>query len=293
MRQFKISKQITERSSYAMERYLMEISKIKALTPAQEAELAIAIKQGDKSAVEQLVLANLRFVISVAKQYQNYGLRLEDLINEGNVGLLKAAQLFDETKGFKFISYAVWWIRQSILQAIADNARIIRLPLNKVTALGKMTQANQKLEQSLGREPSPEEIAEELEIDREDVIENIAISVVPLSIEMPINETESALFREVYAAKDTLAVQTEQMILSESLKVDVGRLFACLSERETQILRMYFGLDSGVEMSLEEIAYTMSVSAERIRQIKNRAIKKLQTANNSRMESYLFELAAS
>jgi RNA polymerase primary sigma factor len=156
-----------------------------------------------------------------------------------------------------------------------------------------MTQANQKLEQSLGREPSPEEIAEELEIDREDVIENIAISVVPLSIEMPINETESALFREVYAAKDTLAVQTEQMILSESLKVDVGRLFACLSERETQILRMYFGLDSGVEMSLEEIAYTMSVSAERIRQIKNRAIKKLQTANNSRMESYLFELAAS
>ena len=293
MRQFKISKQITERSSYAMERYLMEISKIKALTPAQEAELAIAIKQGDKSAVEQLVLANLRFVISVAKQYQNYGLRLEDLINEGNVGLLKAAQLFDETKGFKFISYAVWWIRQSILQAIADNARIIRLPLNKVTALGKMIQANQKLEQSLGREPSPEEIAEELEIDREDVIENIAISVVPLSIEMPINETESALFREVYAAKDTLAVQTEQMILSESLKVDVGRLFSCLSERETQILRMYFGLDSGVEMSLEEIAYTMSVSAERIRQIKNRAIKKLQTANNSRMESYLFELAAS
>ena len=293
MRQFKISKQITERSSYAMERYLMEISKIKALTPAQEAELAIAIREGDKRATEQLVLANLRFVISVAKQYQNYGLRLEDLINEGNMGLLKAAQLFDETKGFKFISYAVWWIRQSILQAIADNARMIRLPLNKVTALGKMTQANQRLEQSLGREPSPEEIAEALDMDREDIMENIAISFVPLSIEMPINETESALFREVYAAKDNLAVQTERMILSESLKVDVERFFSRLSEREAQILKMYFGLDNGLEMSLEEIAYIMNVSAERIRQIKNRAIKKLQAVNNSRMESYLFELAAS
>lgn len=294
MRQFKVSKQITERDSYAMERYLMEISKISALRPDEEAALAIAIRNGDKRAEERLVVANLRFVVSVAKQYQHYGLRLEDLINEGNMGLLKAARIFDETKGFKFISYAVWWIRQSILQAIADNSRMIRLPLNKITALNKMVQSNQRLEQKLGREPSPEEIAEDLNLNRGDVMENISISGTPFSIEMPVNEAESALFREVYAATDNLARQTEKMILHDSFKIEMERFFAGLSEREVSILKMHYGLDGETERSLEEIAYLMKVSAERIRQIKNRALKKLkQMRNNGRLESYMFELAAS
>ena len=294
MRQFKVSKQITERDSYAMELYLAEISKIKSLTPQEEAALATAIKQGDKQAEVRLVLANLRFVVSVAKQYQHYGLRLEDLINEGNVGLLKAAHFFDETKGFKFISYAVWWIRQSILQAIADNSRMIRLPLNKLTALGKMTQANQRLEQRLGREPSPEEIAEDLNLDRDDVVENITISGTPLSIEMPVNEAESALFREVYAANDSFALQTEKMIVHESLKVEMRRFFAGLSEREVSVLTLHYGLAGEPERSLEEIAFLMRVSSERVRQIRNRALKKLKAMNNnSRLESYMFELSAS
>ncbi|MBP3419799.1 MAG: RNA polymerase sigma factor RpoD/SigA [Marinifilaceae bacterium] len=294
MRQFKVSKQITERDSYAMERYLMEISKISALRPDEEAALAIAIRNGDKRAEERLVVANLRFVVSVAKQYQHYGLRLEDLINEGNMGLLKAARIFDETKGFKFISYAVWWIRQSILQAIADNSRMIRLPLNKITALNKMVQSNQRLEQKLGREPSPEEIAEDLNLNRGDVMENISISGTPFSIEMPVNEAESALFREVYAATDNLARQTEKMILHDSFKIEMERFFAGLSDREVLILKMHYGLDGETERSLEEIAYLMKVSAERIRQIKNRALKKLkQMRNNGRLESYMFELAAS
>ncbi len=294
MRQFKVSEQITERDSYAMELYLAEISKIRTLAPHEETELATAIKQGDQGAAERLVLANLRFVVSVAKQYQHYGMRLEDLINEGNVGLLKAAQFFDETKGFKFISYAVWWIRQSILQAIADNSRMIRLPLNKLTALGKMTQANQRLEQRLGREPSPDEIAEDLNLERSDVVENITISGVPMSIEMPVNDSESALLREVYAANDSFALQTEKMIIDESLRVEMKRFFAGLSEREVIVLKMHFGLDGEPERSLEEIAYQMKVSAERVRQIRNRALKKLKAMrNNGRLESYMFELAAS
>lgn len=294
MRQFKVSKQITERDSYAMDRYLIEISKISALKPEEESVLATAIKSGDKGAAERLVLANLRFVVSVAKQYQHYGMRLEDLINEGNVGLLKAVQFFDETKGFKFISYAVWWIRQSILQAIADNSRMIRLPLNKITALGKMVQANQRLEQRLGREPSPEEIAEDLNYERDDVMENICIANTPISIEVPVNDSDSALLRDVYAAKDSFAQQTEKMIVSESLKVEMERFFAGLNPREVSVLKMHYGLDGQDERSLEEIAYLMKVSSERVRQIKNRAIRKLQLmSNNKRLESYLFELAAS
>lgn len=294
MRQFKVSKQITGRDSYAMERYLAEISKISSLKPEEEAALAIAIRNGDSRAAERLVVANLRFVVSVAKQYQHYGLRLEDLINEGNVGLLKAVRFFDETKGFKFISYAVWWIRQSILQAIADNSRMIRLPLNKITALGKMIQANQRLEQVLGREPSPEEIAEDLDLERDDVLENISISGVPISIETPVSDGDSALLRDVYASKDPLALQTENMILRDSFRVEMNRFFSGLSEREVSVLTMHYGLADEPERSLEEIAYLMKVSSERVRQIKNRALRKLKSmSNNERLENYMFELSAS
>jgi len=243
MRQIKITKQITGRDSYSMEKYLQEISKIRVLSPDEEASLAKKMKKGDSFAKERLILGNLRFVVSVAKQYQNHGLTLGDLINEGNLGLLKAAEGFDETKGFKFISYAVWWIRQSILQAIAENARLIRLPLNKISTMNKVNRCYIELEQEYQREPTAEEIAEKMDVPLEDVRENMKIAVKPISMDAPLNnEEESLSMHDLYVPTDNAIGLPESALNSDSLKKDIERSLSVLSEREATILNMYYGL---------------------------------------------------
>ena len=277
MRQLKITKQITGRESYSIEKYLQEIGKIHVLSPEEEADLAKKIRSGDRAAREKLVLSNLRFVVSVAKQYQNHGLTLGDLINEGNVGLIKAAECFDETKGFKFISYAVWWIRQSILQAIAENARLIRLPLNKISTINKVNRCYTLLEQEFQREPT------------EEVKENMKIATKPVSMDAPLTtDEESISLYDVYIAPDPSIQAPESSLNQDSLKTDIERSFAALSVREATILSMYYGLNGYSSMSLEEIGTKLGLTSERVRQVKTKAIRKLkEVKNNKRLKTYL------
>ncbi|MCH8905012.1 MAG: sigma-70 family RNA polymerase sigma factor [Bacteroidetes bacterium] len=280
MRQLKISKQITNRESQSIEKYLQEISKVDLLSTEEEVELAKKVKQGDKLALEKLTKANLRFVVSVAKQYQNQGLFLNDLINEGNLGLMKAAIRFDETRGFKFISYAVWWIRQSILQSLAEHSRIVRLPANKVGALNKLNKTFAQLEQEFEREPTRQEIAEVLDIDMNDLNDFIKTSSKPVSIDEPMGEDEDVSMLNLLEDKD--ALHPEKGLMDESLKDEIFRILSVLTPRESEIISYSFGLNKE-HLSFEEIGVILSLSRERVRQLKEKAIKKLRRANCSKL----------
>ncbi len=287
MRQLKISKQITNRESPSLDRYLQEISKVELISAEEEVELARRIKEGDPVALEKLTKANLRFVVSVAKQYQNQGLTLGDLINEGNLGLIKAAQRFDETRGFKFISYAVWWIRQSILQALAEQARIVRLPLNRVSSLNKVTKTFAELEQKFEREPSPDELAEALKIEALDVIEILKTAGRHMSMDAPFAKDEEggSLLDILENAEDPTP---DQELISESLRGDVSRALATLTERESDVIELYFGLKDRQSLTLEEIGEKFSLTRERVRQIKEKAIRRLRHAARSKsLKTYL------
>jgi RNA polymerase primary sigma factor len=285
----KISKQYTNRESQSLDRYLQEIGKVELLNPDEEIDLARKIKNGGieaETALEKLTKANLRFVVSVAKQYQNQGLSLGDLINEGNLGLIKAAKRFDETRGFKFISYAVWWIRQSILQALAEQSRIVRLPLNRVGALNKIGKKFSELEQEFEREPSPTELAEELDMTLFEVADTLKISGRHLSMDAPFAQGEDNRLLDV--------IQNEQQplpdsgLLNESLKIEVRRALATLSEREAEVIRLYYGLDREHSLTLEEIGEKFNLTRERVRQIKEKAIRRLRHASRSKaLRSYL------
>lgn len=277
MRQLKIQKQITNRESQSLDKYLQEIGKVPLLSVDEEADLARRIRQGDEEALERLVKANLRFVVSVAKQYQNQGLPLTDLISEGNLGLIKAAKRFDETRGFKFISYAVWWIRQSILQALAEQSRIVRLPLNRVGALNKINKVFARLEQEYEREPSPEEIAEAMQgtLTPEEVAEIMRQSGRHVSLDSPIAPGEETRFIDVLENPDL--PQPDQVLMYESLRQEISKALATLEDREAQILRMHFGIDQRYPMTLDEIAEKLGLTRERVRQIKEKAIRKLRS----------------
>ena len=285
MRQLKITKQITGRESYSIEKYLQEIGKIHVLSPDEEADLAKKIRSGDKAAREKLVLSNLRFVVSVAKQYQNHGLTLGDLINEGNVGLIKAAECFDETKGFKFISYAVWWIRQSILQALAEQSRIVRLPLNQVGSLNKISKAFSKFEQENERRPSPEELADELDIPVDKISDTLKVSGRHISVDAPFVEGEDNSLLDVLVNDD--APIADRSLMNESLAKEIDRALATLTERECEIIKMFFGIGCQ-EMTLEEIGDKFGLTRERVRQIKEKAIRRLRQGTRSKLlKSYL------
>lgn len=277
MRQLKIQKQITNRESQSLDKYLQEIGKVPLLSVDEEAELARRIRQGDEEALEKLVKANLRFVVSVAKQYQNQGLPLTDLISEGNLGLIKAAKRFDETRGFKFISYAVWWIRQSILQALAEQSRIVRLPLNRVGALNKINKVFARLEQEYEREPSPEEIAEAMQgtLTPEEIAEIMRQSGRHVSLDSPIAPGEETRFIDVLENPDL--PQPDQVLMYESLRQEIAKALSTLEDREAQILRMHFGIDQRYPMTLDEIAEKLGLTRERVRQIKEKAIRKLRS----------------
>ena len=279
MRQLKISKQITNRDTGTLDKYLSDIAKERLLTADEEVELAQRIKDGDQVALDKLVRANLRFVVSVAKQYQNQGLSLQDLINEGNLGLVKAAQRFDETRGFKFISYAVWWIRQSILQAVAEQARIIRLPMNQVGALAKVKKAVSVLEQKLERRPTVKEIAEAVGMDEDKVEQLLSLTSRHVSTDAPLDDSDDANFLDVFVQDDE--VQTDSAVEQESTSRAIRHSLDLLSEKERTILCMYFGLGTQREYSLEEIAMKLDISRERTRQIRDRALKRLKSAPDS------------
>ncbi len=288
MRQLKITKQITNRDTASLDKYLQEISKEEMVTAEEEVALAKKIRQGDKKALEKLTRANLRFVISVSKQYQNQGLGLPDLINEGNLGLIKAGERFDETRGFKFISYAVWWIRQSILQAIAEQSRIVRLPLNKIGALTKINKTYSVLEQKYEREPSAKEIADVLELSESEVFDSMKTSARHVSMDAPILNGEDDN-RNLY---DTLAgeekASPEFQLMNESLKREVGRVIKTLTPREAEVLRCFFGLDGKTLMSLDEIGGHVGLSRERVRQIREKALRKLKNTSRSKiLKGYL------
>jgi RNA polymerase primary sigma factor len=289
MRQLKIHKQITGRDSFSIDKYLQEIGKFALLSPEEEVALARRVRSGDEEARGILVRSNLRFVVSVAKQYQNQGLNLEDLINEGNLGLIKAVGSFDETKGFKFISYAVWWIRQSILQAIAENARLIRLPLNKISGINKVNKCYFKLEQELQREPTAEEIAEMMEISPEEVKESMKIAGRPLSMDAPLSSDEDSLnLHDVLVSSENVVSEAEQTMHVDSLRKEIDRSLAVLPDREALILRMYYGLGGYPAMSLEEIGEKLGLTSERVRQIKVKAIRKLKaTVRTGQLKTYL------
>jgi RNA polymerase primary sigma factor len=286
MRQLKISKQITNRESQSLDKYLQEIGKVDLLTPDEEVELAKRIKEGDQIALEKLTKANLRFVVSVAKQYQNQGLSLGDLINEGNLGLIKAAQRFDETRGFKFISYAVWWIRQSILQALAEQSRIVRLPLNRVGSLNKISKTFSELEQKFEREPSPEELAEVLQVTTAEVVDTMKISGRHVSMDAPfVQGEENSLL-------DVLENDSEQTpdsgLMTDSLRREVQRALSTLTQRESDVITLYFGLNGEHAMTLEEIGEKFSLTRERVRQIKEKAIRRLRhTSRSKALKPYL------
>jgi RNA polymerase primary sigma factor len=285
----RISKQYTNRESQSLDKYLQEIGKVDLLTPDEEIELAKKIKAGGggaQTALEKLTKANLRFVVSVAKQYQNQGLSLGDLINEGNLGLIKAAKRFDETRGFKFISYAVWWIRQSILQALAEQSRIVRLPLNRVGALNKIGKKFSELEQSYEREPSASELAEELDMTLFEVADTLKISGRHISVDAPFAQGEDNRLLDVI--QDDRQPNPDNTLMTESLKVEVRRALATLSEREAEVIRLYFGLDREHSLTLEEIGEKFNLTRERVRQIKEKAIRRLRHASRSKqLRSYL------
>ncbi|TAE56949.1 MAG: sigma-70 family RNA polymerase sigma factor [Bacteroidetes bacterium] len=287
MRQLKISKQITNRESQSLDKYLQEIGKVELLTPDEEVELARRIKQGDQVALEKLTKANLRFVVSVAKQYQNQGLSLGDLINEGNLGLIKAAKRFDETRGFKFISYAVWWIRQSILQALAEQSRIVRLPLNRVGALNKIGKAFSKLEQEFEREPSPEELAEILEnMSEEEISDTLKISGRHVSVDAPFIQGEENRLLDVL--ENDSEPNPDNELINESLSKEVERALSTLTQREAEVIRLYFGIGVEHSLTLEEIGEKFDLTRERVRQIKEKAIRRLRHTSRSKgLKTYL------
>jgi len=282
----KITKQFTQRESHSLDQYLSEIGKVSLLTPEQEVELAVKIREGNAEAFEKLTKANLRFVVSVAKQYQNQGLSLGDLINEGNVGLIKAAKRFDETRGFKFISYAVWWIRQSIMQALAEQSRIVRLPLNRVGALNKIGKAYSSLEQEFEREPSPEELANELHMKVDDVSEAMTLSAKPISMDAPFTSNEENRLLDVLENEELPSPDT--ILMSESLKEEVERALSKLAEREAEVIRLYFGFGTDEPLTLEEIGEKFNLTRERVRQIKEKAIRRLRNTTRSKeLKKYL------
>jgi RNA polymerase primary sigma factor len=282
MRQLKITKSITNRESQSLEKYLQEIGKVDLITPEEEVKLARLIKQGDQKALDRLTKANLRFVVSVAKQYQNQGLSLPDLINEGNLGLIKAAQRFDETRGFKFISYAVWWIRQSILQALAEQSRIVRLPLNKVGLTNRIQKAYSQLEQEFEREPSAEELATMLELDIEEVSATLGISARHVSVDTPLSEGEDNTLLDVLENPNAAKADME-LDHTESLKVEIERSLKTLTERQKEVICYFFGIGVDHPMSLEDIGEKFSLTRERVRQIKDKAITKLRTVNRCKL----------
>ncbi|MGI6046455.1 MAG: sigma-70 family RNA polymerase sigma factor [Petrimonas sp.] len=285
MRQLKITKSITNRESASLDKYLQEIGREDLITVEEEVELAQAIKKGDRKALEKLTRANLRFVVSVAKQYQNQGLSLPDLINEGNLGLIKAAEKFDETRGFKFISYAVWWIRQSILQALAEQSRIVRLPLNQVGSLNKISKAFQKFEQENERRPSAEELAQELDLSVEKVTDSLKVSGRHISMDAPFVEGEDNSLLDVLVNDD--APIADRTLINESLQKEIDRALATLTERESDIIKMFFGIGCQ-EMTLEEIGDKFQLTRERVRQIKEKAIRRLRQDSRSKLlKSYL------
>jgi RNA polymerase primary sigma factor len=287
MRQLKITKSITNRESQSLEKYLQEIGKVELITPEEEVKLAIRIKQGDQKALDKLTKANLRFVVSVAKQYQNQGLTLPDLINEGNLGLIKAAQRFDETRGFKFISYAVWWIRQSILQALAEQSRIVRLPLNKVGLTNRIQKAYSLLEQQFEREPSPEELAEVLELDIDEVSSTLGIGGRHISVDTPLSEGEDNTLIDVMENPNADRAEVN-LEYNESLKLDIDRSLRTLTERQKEVICFFFGIGVDHPMSLEDIGDRFSLTRERVRQIKDKAITKLRSNSGAKsLRNYL------
>jgi RNA polymerase primary sigma factor len=286
MRQLKISKQITNRESQSLDKYLQEIGKVDLLTPDKEVELAKRIKEGDQIALEKLTKANLRFVVSVAKQYQNQGLSLGDLINEGNLGLIKAAQRFDETRGFKFISYAVWWIRQSILQALAEQSRIVRLPLNRVGSLNKISKTFSELEQKYEREPSPEELAEVLDVTTAEVVDTMKISGRHVSMDAPFVQGEENSLLDVL--ENDSEETPDSGLMNDSLRREVQRALSTLTQREADVITLYFGLNGEHSMTLEEIGEKFNLTRERVRQIKEKAIRRLRhTSRSKALKPYL------
>jgi RNA polymerase primary sigma factor len=286
MRQLKISKQITNRESQSLDKYLQEIGKVDLITSEVEVELAQRIREGDQAALEKLTKANLRFVVSVAKQYQNNGLTLGDLINEGNLGLIKAAKRFDEKRGFKFISYAVWWIRQSIMQALAEQSRIVRLPLNRVGSLSKISKTFSELEQKFQREPSTEEIAEVIGVTLEEVQANLKVSGRHVSMDAPFAQGEENSLLDVLS--DANESTPDAALMVDSLSTEVQRALATLTTRESQVLHLYFGLNNNNAMTLEEIGEHFNLTRERVRQIKEKATRRLRHTSRSRtLKSFL------
>lgn len=285
MRQLKITQSITNRESQSLDKYLHEIGKVDLITAEEEVILAQRIREGDQAALEKLTKTNLRFVVSVAKQYQNQGLTLGDLINEGNLGLIKAAKRFDETKGFKFISYAVWWIRQSILQAIAEQSRIVRLPLNQVGSLSKIGKAFSKLEQEYEREPSPEELADTLETTVDKVSDTLSNSGRHVSMDAPFVQGEENTLLDVLENEDP---DTDSSLIDESLSEEIRRSLSTLTDRERMIIVLFFGLNSKHQLSLEEIGEQFNLTRERVRQIKDKALQRLRHTSRSKiLKSYL------
>lgn len=288
MRQLKITKQVTNRETASLDKYLLEIGREEMITAEQEVELAIKIRGGDQAALDKLTRANLRFVVSVAKQYQNQGLTLPDLINEGNVGLIKAAQRFDETRGFKFISYAVWWIRQSILQALAEQARIVRLPLNKIGTINKINRAYSELEQRFERPPSADELAEFLELSIDDIRASLANSGRHVSMDAPLSDSDENSSSMYDVLPNTFMTSPESDLVVDSLRKDIERSLSTLTMREGEVVRLYYGLNGRHPLTLEEIGEQFELTRERVRQIKEKAIRRLKHTSRSRMlKSYL------
>jgi len=288
MRQLKIIKQVTNRETISLDKYLQDISKVELITADEEADLAKKIKDGDAFALEKLTKANLRFVVSVAKQYQNQGLNLSDLINEGNIGLIKAAERFDETRGFKFISYAVWWIRQAIMQAIAEQARIVRLPLNKIGNITRVNKTFSQLEQEYEREPLAEEIAELLEISSIEVKDTLRISGKHLSVDAPLSDDEDNNTMLDLMSGEEEKLNPDKELMDESLRNEIERSLSTLSYREAEVLRLYFGINCKVSCTLEEIGEQFELTRERVRQIKEKALRKLKHTSRSKLlKTYL------
>jgi RNA polymerase primary sigma factor len=286
MRQLKITKQVTNRETLSLDKYLHDIGKVELLSAEREVELAKRIKRGDQPALEELIKANLRFVVSVSKQYQNQGLSLPDLINEGNLGLIKAAQRFDETRGFKFISYAVWWIRQSILQALAEQARIVRLPLNKIGSINKINRTFSKLEQEYQREPTPDEVANILETSSEVVEDAMKVSSHHVSMDAPLRDEDDNSLYDIMLNNESPS--PDNMLITNSLRKEIERTLSTLGEREAEIIKYYFGLNGYPQHTLEEIGEVFGLTRERVRQIKEKSIKKLKNHYRNRLlKAYL------